>query len=186
MDVMIDLETFSTTPTASIVQIGAVMFEARSGGRLLNGKGFNRFVRVSPYNGEVDHDTMDFWLGQVAANPAHPIVKGWGKADPLDQVLMALVLWPGDVFEGMTWGSVETVWAKPSNFDLPILQSAFARCGLPVPWDHGSTRCARTLFHATGHGRSGPAVDRTGLVGHDALDDAIGQAMQVQTALGMR
>jgi exodeoxyribonuclease VIII len=184
MDVMIDLETFGTRPNAQIVQIGAVAFEAQHRGRVFNGKGFNRFTMVQEGAGTVDHGTLGFWIEQVAKNPSHPIVNGMAEAVPLRSALVDLLSWPGEVFEGSTWANVRTVWAKPSNFDLSVLASAFANVlGVDPPWDHRSTRCARTLFHLTG---GEPTVDWTGLVPHDALDDAIGQAMQVQVALGPR
>ena len=46
MDVMLDLETLGTRPDAAIIQIGAVLFEPRSGGMVLNGKAFSMHVLV--------------------------------------------------------------------------------------------------------------------------------------------
>lgn len=183
MDVMFDIETLSTTPTAAITQIGAVFFEARSRGRILNKKDetFNMFVKVDPMNGEINHDTLAFWFKQISENPKHPMATGVHLAGSLAVVLSELVDWPRNVLgSGYSWDQIETVWGKPADFDIACLRSGFARCGWQEPWNYRATRCARTLFHLKG---GEPTIDWTGLVSHDAADDAIGQAMQVQVAL---
>jgi exodeoxyribonuclease VIII len=180
MDVMIDLETLGTRPDAKILQIGAVFFEAKPRGKILNNKPFNKYCKIQDDLGSEDHDTLAFWFGQIAGNKAHPMVLGLvEKAELMNDVLADLLAWPLEF--GVTWGEVDTVWAKPSNFDLPILASAFNKFGIEAPWDHRSTRCLRTLLSVTGE----PAVDWSGLTHHDALDDAIGQAMTVQNAMGL-
>ena len=179
MDVMIDIETVSTRPDAQMLQIGAVFFEAKSGGTIDQKNTFNRFIQIQDGVGSVDHDTLGFWMQQISKDPKHPMVEGMRNAMPLNQALADFVLWPTTV--GASWGDINTIWAKPSNFDLPIVQSALAKFGIAPPWDHRATRCARTLFSVTGE----PAVDWTGLKAHDAVDDCIGQAMGVQMAMGM-
>lgn len=180
MDVMIDLETIGTRPDAQILQIGAVFFEAKSRGKILNDKPFNKYCKVQDGLGSVDHDTLAFWLNQAAGNKAHPMVLGFSeKAELMEDVLADLLVWPQEI--QLTWGDIETVWSKPSNFALPILASAFNKFGAEAPWDHRATRCLRTLLAIKGE----PEVDWQGLTHHDALDDAIGQAMTVQAAMAL-
>jgi len=177
---MIDLETIGTRPDAQIIQIGAVFFEAKNRGKILNDKTFNQYCMVQDGLGSIDHDALAFWLNQAAGNKAHPMVVGFSKkAKPMDEVLQDFLAWPGEI--GCTWGDITTVWAKPSNFDLPILTSAFNTFGIEAPWDHHTTRCLRTLLAIKGE----PQVDWQGLTHHDALDNAIGQAMTVQGALAL-
>ncbi|KFH18470.1 3'-5' exoribonuclease [Brucella abortus] len=175
---MLDLETLGTRPDAAIIQVGAVLFEPVSGGKLLNHVGFNHHVLIQDGSGSIDHGTVCFWLAEKSAKAMGEALGS--KAQPLAQVLQEFVDWPQQA-HGLGWDAIGGVWAKPSNFDLPILQSAFARFGMPAPWDHRATRCARTLFSITGT----PEIDWTGFVNHDALDDATGQAMQVQKAMGL-
>ncbi len=178
MHVMLDLETMGTRLDAAIIQIGAVMFEARSGGRMLNGQGFNRHVLLQDGQGTLDHSTLCFWLREASAAKM-------GKALSEDALPLSIVLrefkdWPEKC--GTTWGAVEGVWAMPADFDLPILKSAFARLWGDVPWDRRDTRCARTLFSLVG---GKPTIDWTGMTPHDAFDDAVGQALQVQKAMAL-
>ena len=175
MDMMIDIETMGTRPDAQITQIGAVLFEPRSGGKLLNASGFKEYVLIQDGAGSIDHATVCFWLQEKSA-----AALGRGMEEhalPLAEVLNKLTDFPDSCNVG--WHNVERVWAKPPNFDLSIIASAYAKYGMNPPWDHRSTRCARTLFDITG---GAPEIDWTGFVAHDALDDAIGQAMQVQKA----
>ena len=179
MHVMIDLETLGTRPDAVIIQVGAVAFEATGRGRVYNETPFNRHVLVQDGCGTVDHGTLCFWLQEASAGRMGKALSE--HAVPLQQVLQELTEFPGRVREGATWADVEGVWSKPSSFDLPILASAYARFGAEPPWEHWKTRCARTLFSLTG---GTPDVDQTGMVKHDAFDDALVEAMQVQAAMG--
>ena len=179
MDVMIALETLSTRPDAAIIQIGAVLFEPKSGGKILNSKAFDCHILVQDGCGVIDHSTLAFWLQEKSA--ARMGEKLEEEAVPLPQALQEFIGWPSEFNLGVPWGDIGAVWAKPSNFDLSILASAFARFGIDPPWDHRKTRCARTLFSITGE----PEIDWGGFVHHDAKDDAIGQAMQVQKAMGL-
>ena len=179
MDVMIDLETLGTRPDAAIIQIGAVLFDPRSGGRILNDKGFNQHVRYQDGIGSVDHDTLAFWLEEAsAAKMGHELDT---RARFLMDVLDDLREWPMEVLE-VGWDTVGRVWAMPSDFDLSVLKSAHIKVGREVPWGRRVTRDARTLFDLVG---GKPEIDWTGMTAHDALDDAVGQAMQVQKAMAL-
>lgn len=179
MHVMIGIKTLGTRPDAAIIQIGAVLFEPVSGGKILNGKGFNQYVQVQDNAGTVDHGTVAFWLQEASAKKMGKALEK--EATSLATVLENFVLWP-IALAGLDWKAVGGVWANPSDFDLPILKSAYARFGQDVPWDRRATRDARTLFELVG-GR--PEIDWTGMTPHDAFDDAVGQAMQVQKAIGL-
>jgi exodeoxyribonuclease VIII len=179
MHVMLDLETFGTRPDASIVQIGAVAFEFKSKGRIFNDQGFNQYVKLQDGAGSIDHSTLQWWLQQ-------PLAKDLGKkleqnATELSYALSNLDIWLNKVnIPGVYgWRDIQGVWAKPSDFDIPILKSAYYKVGRDVPWDRRVTYCARTFLSVAGT----PKIDWTGLNAHDAFDDAVGQAMLLQKAL---
>lgn len=178
-DLMLDLETLGTRPDAAIIQIGAVFFEPRHGGKILNDKGFNKHVIYQDGIGSVDHGTLGFWLTEKSAAQMGENLEN--KADFLQNVLQAFVKFPKEAL-GIDWDGIGDVWASPDHFDLPILKSAFVKTGGDVPWNRRNTMDARTLFKLVG-GR--PEIDWTGMTYHDAFDDAVGQAMQVQKALGI-
>lgn len=179
MHVMLDLETLGTRPDAAIIQIGAVLFEPLFGGKILNGKGFNRHVLVQDDQGTVDHGTLCFWLQERSAAKMGEELST--RASHIAEVLLDFIDWPKGACD-LSWDAIGGVWASPSDFDIPILKSAFARVGGNPPWDRRATRDARTLFNLVG---GKPEIDWTGFTPHDAYDDAVGQAMQVQKAMGM-
>lgn len=178
-DIMLDLETLGTRPDAAIIQVGAVFFEPKSGGKILNDKGFNKHVIYQDGAGTVDHGTLGFWLTEKSAAQMGENLET--KADFLPSVLQAFVKFPKEAL-GLGWDEVGNIWANPADFDFPILKSAFVRVGQDAPWGRRSTRDARTLFDIVG---GKPEIDWTGMTAHDAFDDAVGQAMQVQKAMAI-
>lgn len=176
MHVMIDLETLGTRPDAAILQIGAVAFEKRSGGRVYDTKAFNRFVMLQDGAGTIDHGTFKFWMEQN--NP--DMRKGLGEAIPLMTALDDLINWPATEDLGFTWGNVEGIWAKGSDFDLPILRSAFARFGSEAPWPFRASRCVRTFL------AEHPKIQVRGMEGlqaHDAVSDCLWQIAEIQQTM---
>lgn len=173
MDVMIDLETLGTRPDAAIIQIGAVQFEPRSGGKVLNGSGFKRYVAVQDGAGSIDHSTIAWWLQEKSAAKMGKALET--QALPLLVALQELDAW-------VNWADVGGVWSNGAAFDQPVLASAYGKLGRNTPWHYRASRCVRTLFALAG---GAPSIDWTGMTPHDALDDAIGQAMQVQKAMAV-
>lgn len=178
MHIMIDLETLSVRPDAAIIQIGAVLFEPVHGGKILNDQPFNQYVAIQDGTGSIDHDTLVWWLRQPNAKT---LADGLENANPLATVLENFIEFPQQI-PGLSWETIGGVWAKPSTFDLAVLSSAFSKFGEEPPWEHWKTRCAKTVFELVG---GTPKVDETGLQSHDALDDAVKQAMQLQKAFSI-
>lgn len=177
MDTMLDLETLSTRPDAAILQVAAVAFDPDPyRPTIVSGDQFNMYARIdSDGQGRVENDTLRFWL--LADDPARrALAAGLDGADGLVSVLVAFAAWrqryPGPI------------WSHGASFDIPILDAAYARVGLQVPWGYRDTRDTRTLYAlATPDGRPPevPAFDVRG-VEHDALYDARLQARQVREA----
>ncbi len=188
MHVMIDLETFGTRPDAVIFQIGAVAFEAVSGGKVYDGaKTFNRYVdpdSCTSMGMTVDADTLIWWMGQSAEARDNAIAgmlearRPTGCGSHIASVLADLISWPNKDLD-TSWAAIEGVWAKPSVFDVAILNSAFRRCHSEAPWDRRRVFDATTLFHLIG---GTPTVDMEGTP-HDALEDCLYQVCQVQMAM---
>lgn len=179
MHVMLDLETLGTQTNACILQIGAVLFEPVSGGKVLNGKGFNLFTKPNQSYGTVSPSTLAWWLQQSNAKTLGKALDN--NAVELPDALVAFRDWPFQA-HGLSWSAITGIWSNGANFDQPILQSAFETLGITTPWNFRASRCCRTLFNLVG---GAPQIDWAGLQTHDAFDDCIGQVMQVQKAMGM-
>ena len=163
-DLMVDIETLATGPTAAIFAIGAVAFDLRTGKLAAD-----RLRLV------IDGTTIP---ADRARDPE--TARWWCKQDPM---LVDALFRPGD--DGLEYGvaldkldpalrRADRVWAKPPAFDLVILRSAYEALGRRVPWHRRAECCARTLL---GVGRSlglPPPPEPT--VKHDPLADAVAQA----------
>lgn len=162
--VMLDLETMGTGPSAAIVAIGAVAFSLEAEGCM--GDTFYRTVDLDSAvrcGGQIDAGTVTWWMKQsdqaraaLAVNPVH-----------ITQALSEFAEW---VTFRKRAGSVK-LWGNGAAFDNVILASAYRNAGLSVPWEHWDDRCYRTIkaLHPS------LKMQRTG-THHNALDDAVSQA----------
>lgn len=174
--VMIDLETFGTGPNAPIGRIGAVAFEAKSGGGVLNGKAFSVYVKEP--TGVYDADTVLWWMDQ--SDPARrKLIEGMGNGVDLPTALDLLEAWPINEL-GSAWRNIEHVWAKPATFGPPILSSAYRMCGRREPWHYRAVRDVCTVYWLLG---DPPEMDPIGMA-HDAVDDCLNQVCELQAVLG--
>lgn len=80
------------------------------------------------------------------------------------------------------------IWANDPHFDVSILSEVFHAVGLPVPWHYRAPRSMKTVTELAGMTRDDFTAFNYGTA-HNALDDAISQAMIVCEAykrLGLR
>jgi hypothetical protein len=164
-DVMLDLETFGTSPGCVIRSIGAVVFDPKTGQL-----GPEFYANVDRNSCEflgmtVDASTEAWWKRQSLAAQA-ALLK---DPVPLHDALRSFSVW------WSTYGG-ERVWSHGANFDQPIMEAAYPLVGMQAPWSFWNSRCTRTLFDIAG-------VDTrkmsAGEVKHNALDDARIQARAV-------
>lgn len=185
-DVMVDLETLSTAPTAAILSIGAVAFELTGDGpiRRISPSGvelesrryeFYANVMLDSRNSKVDDGTLRWWLGQSEAARAR-----LSTPEPL---------WPSvaiadfeNWLERLGVGDEFRIWGHGANFDIPILEHAFGR---RVPWRYNAARDTRTLFHIAGAPWDDWFKEMAHGEEHDALADAHLQVRMVQRAWKM-
>lgn len=164
MHIMIDIETMGTRPTAPIVSLGAVAFDADGVHR--------QFYRVVDLDSAVaagaviEPSTVLWWLTQ---SDEARIALTNDINEPLRDVLEALADWVSGVP-----GGVSGVWGNGATFDNVLVAEAYKRLGMQVPWPFWKDRCYRTVKNMF------PAVElvreRTH---HHALADAETQALHL-------
>jgi len=164
--VMVDLETFGTTPNAVITSIGAVRFDPY--GTWIDTWAFHIHVAVaSQPRRSIDAGTVLWWLQQSDA-ARNALVSGQDAAADLTLALEA--------FASFVDGADE-IWCNGASFDLPTLAHAFAEVGDKTPWAYWQERDLRTL-----KALNPQRIERSGTA-HHALDDALHQARLVQHIL---
>lgn len=171
LHIMVDLETLATGPDAAITQIAAVAFDINTS---TLSHAFSGLIR-NP-GGRVDIATVAWWMQQK-----HAPELGAKLADPEQAGDEREVLSAFSDFVRLC-GDVEAVWAHGATFDFPVLESAYRRHGMAVPWGYRLPRDTRTLYAVAPSGMPRPSKDETRE--HDAAYDCEYQIAQVCEAWG--
>jgi hypothetical protein len=161
---MVDLETMAVTPNAVVLTLGAVHFNPYG-----NGYGDKIYFRVDlddqdKLGREIDPNTLEWWSKQ---DPAI-MEEAFSEEDrlPLAEAV--------DKFHKFAWGC-DAFWSHGSIFDIAIIEDIYRQLNKTVPWQYWQIRDTRTLFDLG----FDPDMPKGGK--HDALQDAIRQAVGVQT-----
>ena len=162
---MIDLETLSTKPNATILTIGGVKFDPYTYAEPSQGMYFRVDVDSQTTMGsDVQQETVEWW-GKQADDVREEAL---GDGDRID--LKYLIKQINKFSVG-----VDVFWCQGPLFDYAILQNFYAQMEVPVPWNYWQIRDSRTLFALVPRD---PNEKRTGL--HNALEDCYFQARKVQ------
>jgi len=159
---MIDLETMGTTPGSAIVSIGAVLFDPRYG--KVSDKTFYQELDWKDQDRLICPDTVKWWKDQSeeARSAQHGL-------DSLEDSLEDLATWlPKDC----------KVWGNGATFDISMLEDAYLKLGIGIPWKFWNIRDCRTVLDMYESKRGGFGK-KTGGVLHNALDDAKYQASYI-------
>jgi exodeoxyribonuclease VIII len=160
---MVDMETMAVSPKTVILTLGAVKFDPFS-------KGINDqlYLKINiddqdELGREIDPNTLDWWSKQ---DPTI-IEEAFSENDrtPFAEAINS--------FHKFAWGC-KYFWSHGATFDLVILENVYAQLKKPLPWNFWQLRDTRTLFDL-GHDPEMPQGNK-----HDALQDAIRQAIGVQ------
>lgn len=171
--IMIDLETMDNTPTAAIVAIAAVAFDPEEG---VIGKHFYQRINLESsvrHGGTIGSDTVKWWMRQpaearseIVSDDAIDIKRAIGE---LGCFILRNSQHPDAI-----------LWARGTDFDIPIITSAMKRIDITPTWKFWNVRDVRTLEHAAIAAGMDPrtAVKFEGQK-HHALNDALHQAKTV-------
>jgi len=163
-DVMVDLETLDTRPSAVILSIGACLVNWRTG------EPSNPFYAVvdlasSREAGLTESpDTLAWWNRQ--SPEARRVF-----TDPSVSLDEALSLF-AHYLRGFNSKDVK-IWGNGSDFDNVILANAYDALSYDAPWRFYNNRCFRTVKNVMSDRIQ--EIDRAGTY-HNALDDAMHQA----------
>lgn len=165
-DVMLDIETLGNGPGCVILAIGAVYFDPKRGNL---GNTFYSAISIHDSMGwdfRIDVDTLNWWVkeqGEAFLNVFTETVSAPKIATVLEEFDYYL----------QEYGpkSEVRVWGNGADFDNAIVQYAYRRLDLRVPWKYTNNRCYRTLARMMGRPEKKAA--------HNALEDAKAQALRL-------
>ena len=145
MEVMLDLETLSTRNCAAILVIAGIKFNLNSDSVPLDKVDKkNTFYRridadsCKEIDLHVDEKTVAWWKTQDEKIQEEAFGK---ERIPLKQALQEFSSW---------YGNSSKIWSQGANFDIPILDEAYQRCGMSSPWKFWSVRDTRTVYDLAG------------------------------------
>ena len=128
-DIMADVETMGLNPhTDGLIQLSAIKFNMKT--RAI-GSAFDRCPAPQPFRGW-DESTREFWLGKNLEVYKSIIV----RQEPPVPVYQAFQRF---CTEGAPEGGYR-IWAKPSKFDWPFIESNMLQAGLSMPTAHWNSR----------------------------------------------
>lgn len=162
---MIDLETLSTNPNATILTVGGVKFDPYTMAEPSQGMYFRVDVDSQTEMGrDVMQETVNWWSKQPKeiSDEAFSDDNRASLDDMIKKINKFSV-------------GVDVFWCQGPLFDYAILQDIYKQLGYPVPWQYWQIRDSRTLFSLV---PKDPDEERTGL--HNALEDCYFQAKKVQ------
>ncbi len=168
---MIDLETLSTKNNAIILTIGAVKFNIN---KELD-KTKQLYMRINLQSCKnlkmhTDRSTVKWWKEQ-SKEAQYEVFDHPDRIDIKD-ALAAL----SDFIKDS-----RTVWANSPNFDCVILENAFNKCKMTVPWKFWNLRDSRTVYALA---RLNLTVFRKNIEdeksAHNALNDCIMQILALK------
>jgi hypothetical protein len=163
---MIDIETLSTDDSAVILSIGARMFNMR--GEMGEGVHWALDINDQQRRGrKIDGETVKWWAAQNDAAR-----RSWAVPTPY-RLMEAMIRFDQFIMRN----TPDRVWAKPPQFDIKILRSAWGNVYTerPFPVHHRQESCLRTLL-AVYNGTFPEHMKNN--IAHDALEDATFQAQQ--------
>jgi DNA polymerase III epsilon subunit-like protein len=173
-NIMLDLETMGTSPYSPVIAIGACVFDLGP---------------VAERAGTYDDGTYQFYQAitlesclDIGLKPSASTIIWWAQqsagaqavlTDP-SAVTLPLAL---DAFTDWLNSRPYTLWGNSASFDCGLLAAAYKACGKEIPWQFYREACYRTVKNLPGAREV--ELDRYG-THHNALDDAISQAMHLQ------
>jgi hypothetical protein len=163
-DLVIDLETLATCPSARVTEIGAVFIDPAT-----RAIGPRMEMEINPFDGDQDSrdicpDTLLWWAQRNKDGHGFPGLKGGSSLGEMVQSFLAF--YTAHAADGCR------VWSQGTDFDLAILRDVLWDYGHPEPWQFRQARCLRTLAKELGLKHEGKAT-------HRALADAEAEAEMI-------
>lgn len=167
IEIMIDLETLGTEPTAVVASIGAIAFDIDN--NMILDK-FSANLEIQPQldaGRTISASTIEWWMKQD--HQARAVFNE--RKD--ENGVKNFVNW---VKAQKKEGEDLYIWGNGPSFDVPIVQSLIKSQGLEVPWPYYNVNCLRTFRRFMGNNEK---VKSMVGVKHNAVDDAENQALYI-------
>jgi hypothetical protein len=176
MNIMIDLETYSTANNAVILSIGAIKFS-------LHDKSLPELDKLDTFYRKIDIqscvdlgmdinlNTVNWWNNQT--EDAKSEVFSLDNRIPITQAIQEFIVWFGN--------ANNFVWANGIDFDCVILSNAIELCKCKVPWNFWNVMDCRTVMKL--YNIRLADIKYESLIKHHSLHDCYRQILGLRKAL---
>ena len=168
MDVMIDLETLSTSCNAVILVIAGVKF--RRDDTEIKKEHFYKKIDINSCVEKgmlIDESTKKWWSQQKEDIRKEAFE---GERVNIKTALQEFTLW-------YKRDKVNCIWSHGATFDIPILAEAYRKCNMIPPWKYIDARDTRTVYELGGIAL-GNNINK-----HNALEDCKQQILDLKKNL---
>lgn len=172
----LDLETLNNKPNSPILSIGCVAFDSKTGIVDVD-NGFHVYLKLDEqFRAGLlpSADTLFWWFEQSDVARHRQTQLGETLRMPVVSALLQFNSWLIERTGGFDWDEIK-LYGNGSDFDVAILANLMDKFDVKPCWPFWGARCLRTFKQEVGEGLVLPEYG----VAHDALDDAIKQAMVV-------
>jgi len=161
----VDIETTGTNPNlTAMIQLSGVRFNFET--REIDTSSFFDQCLLIPSNRFWSEDTRDWWA-QQDQKILHSI---WGRMKEPREVLAAFAQWVHRDLDGER----PVLWAKPSHFEYPFLESYFREYGVAMPFHYREVEDLNSWCRARGVPDLDQELDFDGDA-HNAIHDVLHQ-----------
>ena len=156
--IMLDLETMGTNSFSAIISIAALEFDIQTGE---TGREF--YVNVDLQSCmdiglSINAATIMWWLNQNEQ----------ARKDLIERVAIYPIKAALALFSDFCRYEDYQIWGNSARFDCGILQNAYDKLGMKIPWAYWNERCVRTLVSFNPDIRNNYPAAKTS---HNALSD---------------
>lgn len=178
-ELMLDLETLDTKPSAVVLSIGAVVWDTykkTSTSSELAWEPVAQFYQALDIQSQlsegrtVSESTLLWWMQQDSVAQAEAFST---DREAVAQVLHDFNLFAADYsgVEGPNDPGVTRFWASPNTFDFPIWDSLAGDFNMDTPWTYRQKYDVRTVVAEAGYSAKDHKADKVIGVPHTPLYD---------------
>jgi hypothetical protein len=180
-EIMIDLETLDTRPSAIVLSIGAVVWKtvfnpAKNELEYEIAEHFLRIPAIQPQTmalRTMSESTLLWWQQQNSTAKAEAFAP---VRHSMDVALADLTDFVKKWTElGVDGHRVNHFWASPSTFDFPIIESLIENFGHEIPWSYRQKYDVRTVVNEAAYSAKDHDYNHIPGVAHTPVYDCVAQ-----------
>lgn len=181
--IMLDLETLDVAGSAVVVSLGAIAFDpfTKLTGDTIYLEFSDDLAEQQKRGRTISASTVQWWLKQ-GKDVQLALMSKDDIAEPPPEMRVSTVDGLGKFADFISQNGAHNalLWGNGADFDNVVLGSLYEDFGMRKPWSYSRNRCFRTMKSLSRELKHGAARPPRSGTHHNALDDAVTQAIHLQ------